>query len=83
MSADHATCRSCGAPIRWVVTTSGKRMPIDPQPHANGNIVPLVDSDHPSRSPLALVLTAPPVDKPAWLSHFVTCPNAAAHRRPA
>jgi hypothetical protein len=58
-------------------------MPIDPQPHANGNIVPLADTEHPARSPLALVLASPPADKPAWLSHFATCPNAAAHRRPA
>lgn len=23
-------CRSCGAPIEWVLTESGKRMPVDP-----------------------------------------------------
>lgn len=25
-----AACRSCGAPIAWVVTNAGKRAPIDP-----------------------------------------------------
>jgi hypothetical protein len=58
-------------------------MPIDPQPHANGNIVPLADNDHPTRAPVALVLASPPAGKPAWLSHFVTCPDANQHRRKA
>lgn len=28
-------CRSCGAPIRWTVTATGRRTPVDPdgQPH--------------------------------------------------
>lgn len=27
-----ARCKACGAPIRWIRTTSGKSMPCDPQP---------------------------------------------------
>lgn len=28
--APEKTCRSCSAPIVWIVTASGKRMPVDP-----------------------------------------------------
>lgn len=28
-SEERATCRSCGAPIVWIVTRGGKRMPVD------------------------------------------------------
>jgi hypothetical protein len=76
-------CRSCGAPIRWVVTTSGKRMPLDPAPHVNGNVVPLRDRLEKGRDPIAMVLPHPPTDQPAWLSHFATCANATQHRRGA
>lgn len=42
-----ATCSSCRAPIRWIVTEAGRRMPVN------------LDGT----------------------SHFVTCPNADAHRK--
>ena len=29
LGADHGSCSSCSAPIRWVVTKAGKRMPIN------------------------------------------------------
>lgn len=76
---DPATCKSCGARIRWVITTAGKRMPLDPEPHPEGTIVPVFD---PARDrPVARVLPAPPTDRDAWRSHFATCPNADQHRR--
>lgn len=71
-----ATCRSCGAPIVWVITEAGKRMPIDREPHPDGNVIPSVDLDGKVR---ARVVTAP-FDGNAWRSHFVTCPNANQHR---
>jgi hypothetical protein len=37
-----AGCRSCGAPIRWVVTEKGKRIPLDRDPQPDGNIVPVL-----------------------------------------
>ena len=58
----HAVCRSCGAPITWLRTRSGKRMP----------------ADDPGR-----VLTENQLfDLKAHVSHFATCPQAAAHRKP-
>ena len=31
-------CSSCGADMVWATTVSGKPIPIDPEPVANGNI---------------------------------------------
>lgn len=71
--SDVATCRSCGAQIRWVMTESGKRMPVDAKPEKRIVIDPLgerLGSDAP---------TARVVD--TYVSHFATCAFAAQHRR--
>lgn len=73
---DSATCRSCGAPIRFVRTTKGKLMPLDREPHPDGNIE-LDTEGH------ATVHGQPPLDAgPLYLSHFVSCPSASENRRP-
>lgn len=70
-------CRSCGAPIFWVLTSNGKRMPIDAEPVeviAAGRYAVSWPSE-PQTAPLA-------IHSPAiHLTHFATCPNAAHHRR--
>lgn len=76
-------CRSCDAEIRWAKTAAGKRMPLDPEPSQKGN----VQIGHVGGEEIAIVVG--PADAVAaqaagvelYLSHFVTCPNAAAHRR--
>lgn len=65
-------CRSCGAPIQWVWTVTGKAMPLDPEPHPDGN-VELIDG-------VAHVHSQPCPD--GYLSHFVTCPQGAHWRKP-
>lgn len=69
-------CNYCAAPIRWLTTSTGKRMPVDAQPdRERGNVVRL--------GGLAAVLGKGPaaaardqgVD--AYLHHAVTCPYAA------
>lgn len=72
------TCRGCGAKIEWVETPAGKRMPVDAEPTADGNIV--IDENG-----IAHVL--PKEDAAAhpdklYRSHFSSRPNAAGHRRP-
>jgi hypothetical protein len=32
-------CRSCGASIEWAITPNGKKMPLDKEPVADGNIL--------------------------------------------
>lgn len=79
-----AECRSCGAPIRWVLTRTGKRIPLDRQPDPDrGNVRPVEQYEGEVR---AHVLTT--VDAEAaradgellWVAHFTTCPNADQHR---
>lgn len=76
----RSVCRSCGAAITWTVTSRGKRMPVDAEPHPDGNI----RIRHPLTGgpPQADVV---PKGSEASLhrSHFATCPNAGQHRRRA
>lgn len=66
-------CRSCSAPIDWALTAKGNRMPLDPGLNAHGNV--LVDE-----AGVARVVPAGQGDR---VAHFVTCPNANAHRKRA
>jgi hypothetical protein len=74
-------CRSCGAAIIWEPSTaSGKLMPLDAEPHPDGNIV-LIPAG-------AMVLsketaeTGKRIGSRRYRSHFATCPDAAQHRKP-
>lgn len=69
-------CRSCGRPVVWKLTESGKRMPIDPAPVDDGNVVKL-DDDRVH----VLHADESPGDADTYVSHFATCPNATAHRK--
>lgn len=72
-----SACRSCGAPLRWAVTAKGRRLPLDPEPAATGNVV--VDATGAAR--VLSPLEPRPADVPLYLSHFATCPDANIHRR--
>jgi len=68
-------CGYCGAPVRWaVVEASGKRMPLDPDPRSDGNVV-IVRHDR-QQTPTVRVLRkgeAPPAL--AYRPHMATCPR--------
>jgi hypothetical protein len=68
--SELGSCRSCDAPIEWAVTNNGRRIPLDVAPGDRPNIV--IDAG---------VAYAVPPGKGDRTSHFVTCPNADAHRR--
>jgi hypothetical protein len=74
-------CRSCGARIVWcVVRASGRRMPVNPKPEPDGNVVN-VGSEVGDRSTLVRVLAlGEHTDKVRYRSHFETCPAASEHR---
>jgi hypothetical protein len=68
------TCRGCKAAIRWaVVEPSGKRMPLDPGPDADGNVYTV------HASPLTVRVIrhsdAVPAGVKRWMPHFRTCPE--------
>lgn len=77
--ADQGKCRSCGAAILWAKTLSGKAIPLDAEPHPDGNIA-LVPAG-------AMVLTKELVEQgkkigsKRYRSHFASCPNAGQHRK--
>lgn len=69
-----AFCRTCNAVIEWHKTPAGKNIPVDPDPHPDGNLY----MDDPAR----MAVGAPGSHPRMFRSHFVTCPQAAQHRRP-
>lgn len=66
-------CRSCGARITWLLTSKGKSMPVDAEPAAGGNLQ--IGDDG--------VVTVVKAGEGTHVSHFATCPSAAAHRKAA
>lgn len=72
------TCTSCGAPVRWVVTVTGRRIALDPDPHPGGNVIPTVEGG----KPRARVLTGAemPAQTVAWRQHAATCPRTRTDR---
>ena len=79
--AEQAKCKSCGAAILWARTTNEKKIPLDPEPHAEGNITIRKCGE----TVLCRVVgkgDTIPVDAERYRSHFVSCPNSAAHRKP-
>lgn len=81
-----ANCRSCERRIIWVESDrSGKPMPLDPEPVPFGNIRVI---ERPGQNRVGRVLTLDELalidetDELLYLSHFATCPNAHAHRKP-
>lgn len=70
-------CRSCGAPIIWAKTKSGKRIPLNADPDPAGNVM-LEDG-------IAVVLgkgAAPGPTVRRYTSHFANCGQAGLWRKP-
>lgn len=89
-------CHSCGVPIRFGLTAKGKRMPMDPTPVEDGNVVmdrleqvmdqlAAGDQFSPGQAlPHVRVLAKGEVvdpDVPRYVSHFSTCTAPKRHRR--
>jgi len=72
-----ARCRSCGAPIIWALTKSGKPMPVTRRDGGNVELEPV--SDDPSDGFTARIV---PDGCGAYVSHFATCPQAKRWRNP-
>ena len=79
-----AKCKSCGAEIIWIKTTSGKSMPCDAKEvvywenkHGKATVV------RPSGEVVRADLDGEEgkESRIGYISHFATCPNANVHRR--
>ena len=78
-------CRSphCDAPIRWLVTANGKRIPVDEEPNPEGN----VQLGYVGGAEVAIVLNDP-ADRAAaqvagvtlYMPHHATCPDVGRFR---
>jgi hypothetical protein len=68
---NEGNCRGCGAAIRWVVTTTGARMPLDVR--FEKRFIRDYDSDKPGIEGVKLADT--------FTSHFATCPKANEFRK--
>lgn len=87
----RAVCSSCGAPIVWCRTLTGKRMPVDVEADpVKGNVL-ITEAVHGRESGL-MAITLSALNQDARdaakkhgvvlrTSHFATCPNADQHRR--
>jgi hypothetical protein len=69
-------CDTCRAPVRWERTVRGKPIPLDPKPVLGAHLFiredGLVADDRSHEAPK---------DAPRYETHFVTCPDAAKHRK--
>lgn len=80
-----ARCSSCRRPIEWALTEAGKRIPLDPAPVPDGNLV--IERRDLDGTPHVRYLTKAGADlftdanAERRVTHFATCPNAKAHRR--
>lgn len=76
-------CRSCKRPIRWAVTTKGRRIPLDPEPVAGGNVRLTRSSD----GDVAEILSGSALDaaksrlERLFMPHHATCPEGKAWQR--
>lgn len=81
-------CRSCAAPIEWAETVKGRPMPLDIPGLPGAPVGNLAVIGH--IGDVKVVAYVPPeirallrddVLSALRVSHFATCPDAAAHRR--
>lgn len=73
-----SACSSCGAPIRWVETPKGKRMPLDADPCDDGSVV--------VRGSVGYVISKlsavqPRADELRYRPHWATCPHSLSWRK--
>lgn len=78
---ETAHCKSCGAEIEWCRTeATGKRMPINPWPVGDGNVV-MVANTLAGEMVVRVLRKAEEWIGLRYKSHFATCPNGPSHRK--
>ena len=75
-----SACKSCGADIRWEISDHGKRLPLDVEPVADGNLVIVAGVVAPYIPELNATMSSG-APRPRYVSHFATCPQADDWRK--
>jgi hypothetical protein len=73
--AENDACQRCGAPMTWAVTPTGSKLPLDPEPRSDGNVI--------YEGGLARFISGEmrrTYTGDRYVSHFATCPNADQFR---
>lgn len=80
---DSNACRGCLREMLWAtVISTGKAIPLDPEPVENGNLV-LAELAPGAALRVAYVSDVTELNPlaPRYQSHFVSCPNAGDFRK--
>lgn len=77
-------CRACHAPMMWAITdVTGKRVPLDPEPVADGNVI--IVARNRKGTPIVQFLKKgqDPLDSEAarYVTHHVTCTDPESFRK--
>lgn len=73
-------CSACPAEILWATTRAGRAIPLNQDPHPQGN-VRVKDGVAEVLGPLE-AYAARAAKEPLHVAHFVTCPGADLLRKP-
>lgn len=64
--------RECGRTVLWAITSNGKRMPIDPDPNPDGNVV-IEYMDFRSTPHVRVLKKNEDTTLPRYMPHAATC----------
>lgn len=84
-AAVRGQCRSCHAPVAWVVTERGKKMPLDWAPvertESGQGLFAIRLTDDGKIEAIAVTAAWLDDEEPVFTSHFATCPDRDKWRR--
>lgn len=66
-------CPRCGRPIRWVLTGTGRRIAIDPEPDPAGTVIRVEDPSDGTVRARILTGVEMPAQETAWIRHEAIC----------
>lgn len=75
------TGTGCGKPIRWVLTVEGRRMPLNPDPDPDGNIVAVTLPNGERRARVLAGHDPRDGTETLWVPHWATCPASPQFKR--
>jgi hypothetical protein len=73
-------CYACLAPLRWELSEGDRRIPLDPDPHPDGNVI-IVPGKRGGVRARVLGGGQLPAQQEAYRPHWVTCPASMDFKR--